>query len=281
MESQQGDDKAEQKSGSEEHKGETPQLRKFQRDKLLGTLLAPSNLLGVIQTYLLFVTAVVGFGVLAFYTGHKITQEVAFYASIPLFLAIPTAVFWFLRPKYLNTTTDKTKLKGQRPLSRVANSTFGKFLVGTVNSNIYTAFWLAYLIWRIVRTVRDFPLHPRLSLALVAYYMAVAFLIVAFRVVDTFADWILDVYKTIGRVIDIANENVDSIEKHLRNANTVSNVVADLWIAEEKRKTQAAAESSDVRIGDAELPIRTVSPPEQPEFESPEKPDHPEKLLGP
>jgi hypothetical protein len=127
MAEQESDDKSPQRAGGKENGHAAIDNLRRQREQLVGQLLVPGNVIGLASAYLLLVTAVIGFGVLAFYTGHKIAQEICFWISIPLLAAIPVVFIWYLLP------TRREKIKREAPtgmrerLIRFANSPMGRF----------------------------------------------------------------------------------------------------------------------------------------------------------
>jgi hypothetical protein len=132
----------------------------------LDTELSPSrvNLLGVFSAYVLVVGTVVGFGVLAYYTGHKITQDIIFYTSIPLLSAIPIALIcYWLASVFKNP---RTKML----IDRFAKSAFVEFLAR--HMEVFAWFQYALSAWQIEEAIRLFEKHPRFSLAAIVYFGA-------------------------------------------------------------------------------------------------------------
>jgi hypothetical protein len=194
------EDKAEQAAGNEENKQEPAQLLKLQRKELLAQLVAPSNMLGLLSLYLIFVGAVVAFGVFAFYTGHKITQEIIFVICIILFLTLPIGALWYLRPIFT------TKIELRKWLNRINQSSVSKALARLGNNRLFRLFTLAMYAVMIANAVDSFPKHPRASLAIVIIYMALAFgnsITWASEVVES------KIYKTISRVLDLIENTRD------------------------------------------------------------------------
>jgi hypothetical protein len=198
------DDKAEQAARNEENKQETAQLLKLQRQKLLTPLLAPSNVLGLLSLYVGFVGTVVAFGVLAFYTGHKITQEIVFFTCVIFFLILPIGAIWYLRPIF----TKKDAL-GKRLLDKLKQSSISRSLARLGNDRRVRLFNLAFYTFMICIEIRQFPLHPRFSLAMVVLYMALSFASLIFWVSETLEVEILnrlrDIVDVLERVWEMAN----------------------------------------------------------------------------
>lgn len=165
MPDQESDNKPQQTPSHETNEQETAKLLRRNRqehNKKLGA--NRSNLLGVFSAYILVVGTVVGFGVLAYYTGHKITQEIIFYVSIPLLLAIPIALICYWLASVFKS--QRTKIL----LDRLADSAFVKFLA----RHMEVFAWVQYAVsaWQIEEAIRKFPMHPRFSLTVIIYFGA-------------------------------------------------------------------------------------------------------------
>jgi hypothetical protein len=86
-------DKAEQEAHNEKHEQESKQLLELQRLHLYRQeFLTPKGFLGILNVSLLFITTFIALGVLAFYTGHRITYEIVFVISILLIISFVTGV---------------------------------------------------------------------------------------------------------------------------------------------------------------------------------------------
>ncbi|MBZ5507505.1 MAG: ABC transporter permease [Acidobacteriia bacterium] len=159
MPDQESDNKPQQKPS---HKGNQQEATKQQiRDE---QELTRTSLLGIFSAYVLIVGTVVGFGVLAYYTGHKITQEIIFYISIPLLLAIPIALICYWLASVFKST--RTKIL----LDRLAESAFVAFLAR--HREVFGWFQYALSAWEIGDAIRKFPMHPRFSLTVIVYFGA-------------------------------------------------------------------------------------------------------------
>jgi Flp pilus assembly protein TadB len=166
-----GDNAAKQEPTGEEYKQEAQQLFRLQRQHLLA--FDPSLLIGISNVYLLFVTAVVAFGVLAYYSGHLTILKAVFVVSGLLLLVLPVSAAWYLWPSFKKTPKNKTETSKEALLVRIARSPAGRFLTRLADNRIFKlyqySFPVAYIAWAIIRV---FPLYPRVALAVIALFIA-------------------------------------------------------------------------------------------------------------
>jgi len=165
MADQEPDNAAEQQARAEENKQEAEQLIKRYRQEIL----APSNMLGILTAYLLFITALLAFGAIAFYSGHLITLKIVFLICIPLLLIPLGGVIWYLRTLFPKKSKGKVTPGKQSPLERFMQSSAGMFVARLARSPSFKLFNCALCIYGIVEAIRLFPLHPRFSLAVIVY----------------------------------------------------------------------------------------------------------------
>jgi hypothetical protein len=192
-----GDEKTEQAAREIANKQENEELLALKRKEVLAKLLAPNNLLGLLSLYFLFVGAVVAFGVLAFYTGHKTTQEIIFFISAALFLVPPIGALWFLFPLFIKKAT-LGKL-----MDRIIRSPLSTSLARLTTNHIFRLGILALYAFNIVNAIYLFPKHPRFSLALLTVSVA-------------FPSWLLitwalealkrDIYHTFSLVVELSEQ---------------------------------------------------------------------------
>jgi hypothetical protein len=192
-----GDEKAEQEAREVGNKQETEQGLTLNRKEVLAKLFAPSNTLGLLSLYVVFVGTVVAFGVLAFYTGHKTTQEIVFFVSAILFLALPSGALWYLFPLFIKKAT-LSKL-----LDKINQSSIAASLARLNNNRIFRLFNLALYAFNIADAIYLFPKHPRLSLALLTVYVALLFWLLS--------TWALEVlkrriYETLAKFLEFTEE---------------------------------------------------------------------------
>jgi hypothetical protein len=159
------DDKAEQAARNEENEQEAEQ-RLIKRQEVLNQILAPNNVLGLLNLYVVFLGVVVAFGLLAFYTGHKVAQEITFVACIVLFLVLPISAIWYLHPIFTKN--------GKRLLDRITQSSISKYLARLGNNRILRFSNAALYAFMISGAIYSFPRHPRFSLVIVVIYVALS-----------------------------------------------------------------------------------------------------------
>jgi hypothetical protein len=188
------DNKVEQAAREVENKQETEKLITLQRKEVLAQLLAPSNLLGLLSLYVVFVGTVVAFGVLAFYTGHKTTQEIVFFISAILFLFLPIGALSYLLPIFI-----KKDALGKL-LNRINQSSVSKFLARIGNNRIFRLSTLMGYAYMIADAIYAFPKHPRLSLTI-----AIIYVVLSFWSLITWASEALGTkfYETLNKVVDL------------------------------------------------------------------------------
>src|SRR6478609_492130 len=160
MPDQESDNKPQQTPSRKGNKQKAAKLQSRDRQHDISRI----NLLGVFSAYVLIVGTVVGFGVLAYYTGHKITQEIIFYISIPLLLAIPIALICYWLASVFKSP--RTKML----LDRFVESAFVEFLARRIE--VFAWFQYALSAWQIEEAIRKFPMHPRFSLTSIIYFGA-------------------------------------------------------------------------------------------------------------
>jgi hypothetical protein len=169
---QKHDNSAEQKARAEENKQKAEELVKLQRRGILD----PSLFVGLLNVYLLFLTAFAGFGVIAFYSGHLITLKIVFFTCIPLLLIGPIGATWYLRILFPKNPPEDVAAGKKSTLYRIMQSSISKhlanFLLRIGNSRIFKVFTFAQCIYLIAYAIYTFPQHPRYSLAVVAFYTA-------------------------------------------------------------------------------------------------------------
>jgi hypothetical protein len=163
------DDKAEQAARNKENEQEAEQRLKLKRQEVLNQILAPNNVLGLLSLYVVFLGVVVAFGVFAFYTGHKFTQEITFVACIVLFLALPIGASWYLYPIFT-----KNGDLSKRLLDRITQSSVSKYLARLGDNRIFRFSNAAFYAFMISDAIYSFPRHPRFSLVIVVTYVALS-----------------------------------------------------------------------------------------------------------
>jgi hypothetical protein len=206
MEEPKRDDAAEQKARNEENKQEAKQLLESHRQD---ELLAPGMFLRILEVYLLFVAAVVGIGVLAFYSHHDTTSAIFFIASVLLVLIAPVAVIWYLLVRFKKNVAIRISQSsiGAAVLRSVRNRklTHVIFLFGLVASSLM-------IVFAIIR----FPLHPRLSLAISVYYMTSLLISVTLQIVNSLESRlrvsIRDIWKFAERNLDLIETLSEAVQ---------------------------------------------------------------------
>lgn len=200
MPEQERDEAAELKARAEGSKQEAETLLKRYRHELL----VPSNMLGILTVYLLFIATVVGFGTIAFYSGHLITLKIIFFICIPLLLVVPIGTAWYLRILLPRKPTERGARSKQKLLDRITQSFISKSLVQLGNNRNFRLYTLASYTAMIVVAIRSFPAHPRFSVTLVVFYLALSFASVISWVSETIQREIYaEIYERILKVLEI------------------------------------------------------------------------------
>jgi len=190
-------------------------------------------MLGLLSLYLVFVGTVVAFGVLAFYTGHKTTQEVAFFGTAILFLILPIGALWYLLPIFIKKDTLGRLLK------RINQSSISKSLARLGKDRRVRLINLALYAFMICIEIRQFPLHPRFSLAMVVLYMALSFVYLIPWVSESIKREIyIEIYRETGEVY----KSILSVLKIIEGVRDHSMLV--LRIAEGSHKSIEGTEES-------------------------------------
>jgi sensor histidine kinase YesM len=180
-----------------------------ERKEVLAKLLAPSNTLGLLSLYVGFVGTVVAFGVLAFYTGHRTTQEIAFFVSAILVLILPIGALWYLLPIFIKRDT-LGKL-----LNRINQSSISKSLARFGNNRIVRLFNFALYAFMIADTIYTFPKHPRFSLVFIVIYVALSFAYLILWVSESIKREIYtQIYERILKLLEII-EGVRDTSRHI------------------------------------------------------------------
>ena len=185
MVEQKHDNATEEKARAQENKQKAEHLVKLQRHGILG----PSLFTGLLNVYLLFLAAILGFGTIAFYSGHLITLNIVFFICIPLLLIVPIGAIWYLRILFPRKPPENGAPGKKSLLDRIVQSSIGRrlthFLARIGNGRMFRVFNFALCIYMIADAIRLFPRHPRLSLAVVALYTAFLSAFVTLLVVST------------------------------------------------------------------------------------------------
>src|ERR1700722_5991673 len=95
MEGQESKDKSEQTASDKAIEHQAERLADIERPSSKAT---KSKTFAVFNAYLILLGTIIGFGVLAFYPGHKLTADIIFYLSILLLGLIPVAIVIYLLP---------------------------------------------------------------------------------------------------------------------------------------------------------------------------------------
>jgi hypothetical protein len=152
---------AKQKARDEEYQEEAEQLLKLERK-----IVAPNLFLGIMSVYLLFLTVLAAFGVLAYYSGHITTLQIVFLISIPLLLVAPISAIWYSWAIFRKKPTEKAASTKQNLLIRMTRSPIGTVLTRIVDNPIVTFFQYSLSIFMVILAIiRLYPLAPRLALA--------------------------------------------------------------------------------------------------------------------
>ena len=209
-----GDNKAEQKPRNEEYSEEAEQLLKLHRfDKVL----TPQLFLGIVNVYLLFITALGACGVLAYYGGHMIILQGVFIASGLLLLVAAISALWYLQAIFRKTPAEQVALGRQSLLSRIMQSAPGKFLSFIANDRILRFLQYSLCIYLIgFAIIRLFPQHPRTSLATIAFGMALFLVLMVFGVVCQLVEEINGLWefnKTVRNVVLSLGNAIYAVER--------------------------------------------------------------------
>jgi hypothetical protein len=174
------DDKAKQESRSEEYEQEIKKLLNLHRPDKIPAL---TLFLKILSLYLLFVTAVVAFGALAFSSGHITTFKLTFIASIVLLLLLPIGAIWYWGAGFRKKSAEKAAIAKQRLLDKFAQSFFGRALLFLGNSRIYRLFSYAFCVYAVVDTIiNTFPRRPRFALGIITIFTALFLTLVILEV---------------------------------------------------------------------------------------------------
>ena len=225
------DDEAEQAPRNEE-KGQEHQ--KFPALHRHNEIRVPNSFIGIVSAYVGFVGIVIGFGVLAFYTGHKITQDITFFICIilllPLFLLIPFSIFWYLRPIFKKNRQQNVTPEKQSLVDRFSRTFVGKFLFWLSNNRIGRILSVALYVYNIAQAILMFPRHPRSSLGLLVLSLAVLMWFMFMVYLET-------IEKRIDRRIDLLWKSTDSLWESVERHRDVFNKLLDAVQAVDKRHT--------------------------------------------
>jgi hypothetical protein len=155
MERQESKDKSEQAASDKAVEQQAERLADIERPSHKPP---KSKVFPIFNAYVILVGTVIGFGVLAFYTGHKFTADVIFYLSIPLLALIPLALVIYLLPMIREQLTAIT--------DRIADSRLFAFTMRHIAKVAYTAY--AVSLYQVVEGIRMFPNRQRGGLMLIA-----------------------------------------------------------------------------------------------------------------
>jgi MFS family permease len=155
MERQEGKDESEQTASDKAFEHQAERLADIERPS---NQPPKSKVFAVFNAYLILVGTIIGFGVLAFYTGHKLTADIIFYLSIPLLALIPVALLIYLLPMI--------RERARFGLDRFENSRFLAFGIRHFARFAYIQYALS--LYQVIDGIRTFPKHQRGSLALIA-----------------------------------------------------------------------------------------------------------------
>jgi ABC-type multidrug transport system fused ATPase/permease subunit len=208
-----GNDKAEQEARSEEDKQKTEQLLEGQRKS---EPITAKLVLGILNVYLLFVTALVAFGVLAYYGGHLTILKAVFVASGLLLLVLPIVAFWYLWVRYRRPATKKPDSKGL--LIRLLQSRIGRFFTRIIDNPIYELLQLSSSVFMIVWAIKRFHREPRLSLTVIVIYLTMFFVISALHFMRRLVGQVEEGVRTQMQMLEIIqhhNSAIDRIHKYL------------------------------------------------------------------
>jgi hypothetical protein len=235
MAEQERNDKAEQQASDKGNTQETDQISKIKRQ-----LLTPPIAMELMGAYAIVVGTIIAFGALAFYTGHRITQEIIFFTCIPLILAIPAGIVWYLRSTFFpKKTAPNVTPESQRRLDRFKQSLFGKCLLWLGTNPIVRLLNIAFYIYVIADAVRGFQRHPRLSLAMIAGYMAAIFALVIAAVADAFQKQLnrrtLDIWKIMAEHLDVMRHTADI----LGDTRAIATMSLDFILGTEESHSEA------------------------------------------
>jgi hypothetical protein len=168
--------------------------------------------------YLLFLTVLAAFGVLAYYAGHITTLQIVFLISIPLLLVAPVSAIWYSWAIFRKNVTEKAAPSERSLLIRIVRSPVGRVLTRIVNNPIVKLLEYSLSIFMVGFTIiRIFPLHPRAALAIIVAYITV-----------TFASVIIDVDNSITRSRRESLETINSILGILKDMTSTLSRTGDL-----------------------------------------------------
>jgi len=172
------DGEAEQKARQDKYKEEAEQLFELHRQN---KLLSPSVFLGILNAYLLFVTAVAAFGVVAFYSNHIATLESVFVTCIILLLAAPISAVWYLFGFRTNPIESEVP-KYKSLLDKLTQSSVGTFLARLGQNRFARIVLYSLLVLNIEEAIRKWPSNPRFSLGVIVLNMAFIVLLAALAI---------------------------------------------------------------------------------------------------
>jgi hypothetical protein len=200
-------DKAEQEARNEKHEQESNQLLELQRLNLYRQeFLTPKGFLGILNVSLLFITTFIALGVLAFYTGHRITYEIVFVISILLIIGFVTGVVWYLRT-ILPRAAKKAESGEQDLLVRIVKSSLGKSLLFMGNNSIFRLINPALNIYMIADAIVHFPGDPRRSLTIIVIFMVLLFTVITLEIGPSFDNIVslIAIQHTCEALANVAN----------------------------------------------------------------------------
>lgn len=181
----------------EKEQQEITELLKREYLKARTQFVLPSNLIDTVTAYLLLIYTVTTFGGYAYASGHKTTSEIVFY-SLALFVLAPIAYLVYLKSR---KKTEETVANEKSIWSRFIQSPVGRFVVWLGGNRIFKLLSFIVCIYMVVDGILSFPRHPRSSLAVVVFYMALFFALV-----------ILDI---MGMILRLLRSTLVEIFEHL------------------------------------------------------------------
>jgi hypothetical protein len=190
MEDNQTDNSPEEKPGREDTAEQEPRNEKYKEkaEHLFeahrrNEILPPNLVIAILSVFLLFITALGALGVLAFYSGHNTTLEIIFIITIVLLLAVPISVIWYLRVMFRRKPEAKVEQAKKGVLDKLIETPFGMFLARFGSNLIVQILQYVFVIYMIADAIISvYPIHPRLSLAIIVVYMPLLLIPVMLRI---------------------------------------------------------------------------------------------------
>jgi ABC-type transport system involved in cytochrome bd biosynthesis fused ATPase/permease subunit len=204
-EDQASNEETEEKTANKEDKKETKQVSKSNAQN---EIVAPAKFIILLNTYLLFVTAVGGIGVVSYYATHLLILQYFFYFGLVLVIAAPLAVVLYLLVFLWKRRTQRDRPTARSFLERLTSRFPVRFFDNSRSKWLVILFGYSICFWTIADVIRHWPRSPRLGLTVI--------------VIEAFAFFIFTLLLALFLVLRWISEDSRSasdLNKELREIN--------------------------------------------------------------